>query len=530
MLNSKHYIYLLVLFSILALNACSFDGFDYDAFIESEKKKAEEELNKEVDAHFLLQLGKNNSLRSSVTLDGTADENKIKTLTFFVINLDGNDELDWTRVKQVSVLAPPDPTNVEVTIKTNIGRKHIYVGANMSAAQINSFCANRGKYTSTKNTYKDVVKDFTDPNQGFVMFGQIKTKEATPSSIIEIQGEEIIPVSVELKRVASKVALTYTQDAIRGEGYASIASGIGGFIDADSIHFMLNTTSKSIDFIQSTTPKYVMSDYIEEDTNPAHQTAYHYIKDPTQDFMLYTPQGAVPGVTGGSNFPTATVQLPIEIPAGSDNPYRQGLITPDGSIPNSYWHNYSSLYCLENTVSTSGFESHPNLKELRRGINTQVIVAAKYIPDEINHYIGGSMVPYHPTTLKPDRASIHTEMKTITNNDPNGPYTFYAVLIPDTDPARYNYYTYDAKVHMDAHDPKNFITYKGGYGYYSTFVSQSKPMEEDKYYNLKRNNYYILNVEKFIPPGAVYPQQLYMLVNSQTIEWSFQKTIDVPLD
>ena len=523
---------------MLTLHACFDDSGD---FVTEQKVSANE-----VSVHFLLQIGENSSLRSGGDeLEGTSDENKIKTLTFFVIDIKSNNDLDWSRVKYVPMLAPSSPTTtpIEVSVRTNPGKKCVYVGANMSVAQITSFCANKGRYTVEGNTYKDVINDFTNSSRGFVMFGQMKSKSSS-SFVIEVtEGDELIETKVDLSRVVSKVALTYTPDT--KEGYATIANGIGGFIDADSIYFMLNATSKSIDFIPGTTPRYVMSEYIAESADPAYETLYHYITDPTKDFMFYTPQGEVLGITGGSNFFTATSQLPIEIPLGGDNPYHQGLekyIAPsENSVElGKHTHYSSSWYCLENTVSSAGFEPPSDIKELRKGINTQVIVVAKYIPEIIHHYDSDidadNLVSCYPSSGATNREDIHDAMEAITNNDadPNGPYTFYAVQIPPFDPLnpRYEYYTYDAKKYMEdvLHDPQNFITYKGGYGYYFTFVSQNKPIAEDKYYNLKRNNYYILNVEKFIPPGAVYPQQLYMLINSETVEWSFQKTIDVSLD
>ena len=545
MQDFKFYIRFSWLFCVFALSACMGDSFPN--IPEEWHTTVVDKPRKEVDARFQLQLGAGTIRKSPNTngiqripsigtLNGTDEENEIKTLTFFIVDFDEVSGLeDWTWVKYVSTFVPnPLPATIDVSIKTNIGKKHVYVGANMSVAQIMSFCANKGRYTTPRNTYNDIIKDFTDPGRGFVMFGQMEIT-ATSSPTIEIHGGDVISTKVDLHRVVSKVALTYTPALSKGEGYATIADGIGGFIDTDSIYFMLNATSKSIDFIQNATgSRYNMVDYIAKDNDPTHQTLYYYTTNPTTDFMFYTPQKQVPDAVG-SIYETAKIKLPVDFAAGEDNPYHNGglMVPTTETFPHpSFHYTGSSLYCLENTVSTNGFESEPDLTEFRKGINTHVVVAAKYIPDSIYHYDSTNdvMEVLYPTNHA-NREDIHTAMEVITDNDPNGAYTFYAVLIPASSPAVYKYYTYDAKEHLEENDDApNFITYKKGYGYYSTFVTQDHSSATDEDYNLIRNNYYILNVKEFIPPGAVYPQQLYMLINSRTVEWSFQKEIDVPLD
>ena len=527
MQNSKFYIYLLGLLFILTLNTCSNDDFGHPV--------VEDKLYEEVLAHFQLQLGESTSLRSDPDfLNGTTAENKISSLTFFVIDLDGSNDLDWTRIKYAYVSAPVNPTTtpIEFSIKTGTGKKRVYVGANMSFDQIHSFCTKKGKYTSPGNTYDEVIRDFVDlGNRGIVMFGQVKMKDAPHSPTIEVLGDDVIETKAVLERVVAKVALTYTRNTEPGVNHAIITDGIGGFIDADSIRFMLNATSKSIDFVQSSR-YYNMSDYIATNGGEA---VYHYIKNPIPNFMLYTP-GGIPGKPEESIvYATATIKLPIEILPGEDDPYHLplGLVELDPNpTPNPNWHDYSSLYCLENTVNSSGFELAPELEELRRGVNTHVVVAAKYVPDAIYHI----KVEGKDTTLIQKSITTHGQLLDITNNsaDPNGHYTFYAVLIaaatPST-PALYDYYTYDAKQFKEKGDATlPFITYKGGYGYYTTLITQDKPMDEDGHYDLIRNNYYILNAEKFTPPGAVYPQQLYMLINSQTVEWKNQEAKEILLD
>ena len=527
MQNFKIYIYFIILLCVFTIGACSDEG--------SGDFVADQEGN--INVNFQLQLkgfNSGGSLRATGLLPGDtpAGENKIERLTIFVIDLDDSDELNWDKVRSTTIANPPMGSDTEVSIemliKTNVGKKSVYIGINMSNAQISSFILNKGTYTSSKYSYDDVIHEFVDlSGMGIVMFGQAMTTGGTPSGIIDIQQAGDIPATVDLSRVVSKVALTYTPVA-PGSKNATLVSGVGGFIDADSVYFMLNSTNKSIEFIPKSDPQYKMSDYIEYDPNKGYSTLYYYKKNPLDNFVLYSPLGAVPGSSSEVEHGTAVIKLPNDIGAG-DNPYYRGLQEHDPGMPPFTHHYTSSLYCLENTIGTTGFACPADtLEQVRQGINTLVIVTAKYVPNLIYH-------SYDGTSVVQVSVNSHSDLLAITNNDnDNGVYTFYAVLkaeaTPST-PAQYDYYTYNAKeLLVGQGSPLDFITYKKGYGYYSTFVTQQNAPTVDDNYNLVRNHYYILNVQEFTPPGAVYPQQKYMMVNSQVTEWEFKKEITVPLD
>ena len=527
MQNFKIYIYFIILLCVFTIGACSDES--------SGDFVAGQEGN--INVNFQLQLNGfsgGGSLRATGFLpgDNPAGENKIGRLTIFVIDLDENDELNWDKIKSTTIANPTMNTNTEVSVemlvKTNVGKKQVYIGINMSNSQISSFCLNKGTYTSSKYSYDDVIHEFVDlSGMGIVMFGQAITTGGTPSAIINIQQSEDIPATVELSRVVSKVALTYTP-VTPGSKNATLISGIGGFIDADSVYFMLNSTNKTIDFIPKLDPQYKMSDYIEYDPNKGYSTSYYYKKNPLTNFMLYSPLGAVPGSSSEVEHGTAVIKLPNNIGAGDDNPYHRGLQEYDPNMP-PFKHYTSSLYCLENMIGSTGFTCPADtLEQVRQGINTFVIVTAKYVPNLIYH-------SYDGVNVTQVAVASHSDLLAITNNDDdNGAYTFYAVLKVEANPplpAEYDYYTYNAKeLLVGQGSPLDFITYKKGYGYYSTFVTQRNAPTVDDNYSLVRNHYYILNVQEFTPPGAVYPQQKYMMVNSQVTEWEIKKVITVPLD
>jgi len=526
MQDYKLYIYLLGLWGMLTLYACSSN--DSDDFIIKSDVQAEE-----VDAYFQLQLEESDELGGlrSGTLDGDEPkgENEISILTFFVIDLDEHDDLDWTKVKYLSLFAPTN--KFTISIKTTIGKKKIFVGANMSAEQITSFRANKGKYTSSGTTYKEVIDDFANVNgRGIVMFGQLTLNNNPIIEITKAASDPDNPLETELEltRVVAKVALTYTPGP-DGEEFVKLKDEIDGFIDQKNIYFMLNNTSKSIDFISGMNPsysKFLMEEYLTYNSgNSFNPLRYFYKQDPSTDFAIYAPDASVPGVLPENAFPTNAFNLPD----GTNDPYHNGgLEKYEGIdiITGKHKHYASFRYCLENTVSTNAITDNDNALAMRHGINTKIIVAAKYTPGTVIH-------TSDPNSIPPTEHTITTEadMDLLTSNDPNGAGTFHAVLISD---GKHKYYTYNAVKYYEENPPFDgtFIPYEKGYGYYATFISQPEKADEDDdlCYNLNRNHYYILNVTEFTPPGVVYPQEAYMLVNSVTTDWIKGKTTTIEVE
>ena len=564
----KRYIYILsCLFCILTLSACSSDDFVAGSDI------AIDEPRQEVDAHFQLQLdlsGTSNGdkrtkvTRTASTLPGIdPDENRITSITLFVVDANTSNEPIWGTAKHtvlpiLSGTISGTTGSLEMGIKTTLGKKLIYVGANMSTAQITDFCTSGGKYTSSKNTYKGVIDEFVDLNgRGIVMFGQLKG-ESTPGTydvpIFNITGstdkDNPIETGVELNRVVSKVAFTYTADENLGEGYAQLAEEVtGGFIKAANIHFMLNNTSKSIDFVgglDNTFSNFRMGDYLIHSTNVTSENPrlYSYRKTPIPDFMIYTPIGHVFD-QDGTFFNTGSLDIPYNLDNSNppkDNPYfYSDPIDKYKGTTNAgkHWHYNSSLYCLENTVTTAGLPDTPaEIIDMRHGINTKVVVAAKYTPHSI-WYLDGTALEYYDPVAGTSATDIEAMITTLT-----GDGTFCAVRSVDgTGEVTYVYYTENAAKHVQElpSDNPNFVDeskidrYDRGYGYYATFITQPKldnpvEMANDENYNLRRNNYYILNATYFTPPGAVYPQDLYILVNSVSTKWSEGKTTNIIVD
>ena len=512
----------LLLISIFVLTACRKD------LPVLQPEHHAQEVSVQLQLQYSMKGIGSNKTKAAEYLDGQPDENKITSLTIFIINLKPDSSLNWDSVKYAThyvQLTGENAEDITFNINTNTGKKHIYIGANMTMHQIVSFCANKGVYTSSGTTYTQTIGDFVDlSGRGIVMFGQAVMNDGSDNPIINITGLEDesnpLDTKLELSRVVSKVALTYEPNASDSE-FVILANGTGS-IKAENIYFMLNNTAKSIDFIKGMDidySRYSMKDYLAYNSlNTFNPLLYYYKSNPISDFILYTPSEFLPGVNTSNAYYTAKMQLPIDIVAGNENPYLKGLdeYIPPTANSGKHTHYNSSLYCLENTVSTADFTPADSILDVRHGINTKVIVVAKYTPGIVLHYESGVI-------LTPKTGLSESQMDAITNNDPNGDGTFYAVL-KSSNPNTYEFYTYDAKEFINSNPPSEglpqFITYKGGYGYYATFISQpTTNIEDDDNYNLYRNHYYILSVKEFTPPGAVYPQDVYMMVNSETTDW-----------
>ena len=542
-MQSFRYHIFLLLFSILAITAC-----------KKEPIRQEDLYAEQVNVKFQLALsisgiGPNPLTRAPEDeLEGDDPfENKITSLTIFVIDYkDATDPLDWTKVSHANIISSiPAPSTLDVEIRTTTGKKQIYVGANMTGQHISSFYSGKGVFTSNGNTYSEVISDFVHPIRGITMFGQMFT-ESTPNvfdnPVFEITASNTeanpIDTELELSRVVSKVALTYTNsipalDPLNPD--APLALGIDGSIKIKNIYFMLNNTSKTIDFIGGTNIydysycRYLMDDYLAYNSNNSfNPLLYSYKKNPENDFMIYAPGSFVPSNVAGNAFGVKPILLPFETPG---DPYRDisGLEKYVGVINGKHTHYDSFLYCLENTVST--FNVTNNVLDMRHGINTKVVVAAKYTPSTVEHT--DDPVNTAPTTHSIALATAEDDFDDMTINDPNGEGTFYAVLVSAN---TYMFYTFNAKTYIENNPPTGgipeFITYKGGYGYYATFISQpvAANIDEDEYYDLKRNHYYILSVKEFSPPGVVYPQDAYMLANSEITNWVSGKPTTVTVE
>ena len=564
----------LLLFCILAITACV-----------KEPIRQEDLYAEQVNVKFQLALSLNGESGSQTRTDKLPgkdpEENRITSLTMFIVDLDASSKLVWETAKYVvfpiaSNIDLSDPQNNpwEANVKTTLGRKHIYVGANMTSAQRASFCTNKGIYTSSGTTYKEVIGDFVS-NRGIVMFGQLMG-EYSPNvytePVFDISGpsSEDSPIvsGLELNRVVSKVALTYTpySDPAKA-GFVKLSDGIDGFIRAANVHFMLNNTSKSIDFIEGLDNEeysdanhyYEMTTYLEyndPNNNTSNPLMYAYIKDPVENFMIYMPEEVLPGI-GNIGYSTPKIRFPfyygsLDNTNNEPDTYCNDVLEEYKGTSNGgkHWHYNSSLYCLESTVSTTAFEPSGYIRQMRNGINTRVVVAAKYTPGKIRHCSSGSSVDTE-ITLDADAGTAEDQMDDMTTggvgdewkNDPFGPGTFYAVVkevvTGGTTTKMYTYYTFAAKNyrknlntdHLDYIPENEFILYQRGYGYYATLISQpTVNVEADKNYNLYRNHYYILNTQFFTPPGAVYPQDIYILVNSVTTKWVSGKSTCVTVE
>ena len=528
------YIYAILIAFAFAHASCSPEKHDFS----DEEDGQEQTLDVQATLHVQMTgLAKRPAGSRTSLKPGTNYEDKITSMTFFLLDLDNSGTPDWTNVK-IATIYPPvggewqNESVITLSIITNAGKKHVYAGANMNAGQIASFRNSRGVYTSPGNTYESVIGDFVNPTRGIVMFGQV-VMSVDGADEIEISGTPPIQTKVDLYRVVSKISVCYTPDT--NPDYLKIKAGLGGSIKAEDVYFMINTTNKTINFTNPAS--YSLSEYIEKNENMGILSMYYYKKNPSSALMIYLPGGNAPADPDETQYyPTRAIYLPLDVPAG-DNPYRKGIdkYNPAFAVADNPDHYASSLYCLENKVISAGFDCDPTLlPNMRQGLNTRVIVAARYIPGEITHWdeLHGGLYSISNAT--------ESKMEEITScmyegvHDENGLYTFYAVVeTPAATPGDlpvYRYYTYAAKKFRESQsEPPKFIPYQKGYGYYGTFISQHD-LIDDETVDVLRNNYYALNIQVISPPGAVYPEQLYMLVNSETIDWRIMEGVDVTLE
>lgn len=303
------------------------------------------------------------------------------------------------------------------------------------------------------------ISEITGTN-GFLMTAQAVGSDG--STRINITPEETTRIKANLSRVMSKVLLTCTTE---NEGYVKLSKP-NGYIRLSDVHYALETTNrKFFPFAKAGNedPNYSMTETLNQSDN----------------FFTY------PDAVNASSH----VALKYEsnrVNSSNENHYTEGI------------------YCLENTVKTD-YNFGQDIS-IPKQVATYVKIAAKFTPK----YIDG------------DKGYTETQaMQKLQAN--NG--TFYTCKKA---PESYKHICYSsAKAGVEFLNGKggNFTTedftpHEGGWQYYETFVASPTSFTDGS--NLKRNNYYIMNITSMTAPV----QEKTIEINTTVANWTVKgKTV-----
>lgn len=498
------------------------------------------------------------------TLGTTPLENQLRSITVIVESLnDDGSTLTNPQYDYQTLYLSAGVTSYTTTMKLNttIGKKHIYIGANMRPEHIEAFVGQSPyTYTGTDATCQSVVSSVMTINadltgQDILMFAQATQTTATTdgngspapttSEVIELTATGIdaptVLDDIKLERVVAKVLLTcktkeYSDTDVNITDFLGLEAG---FCTLNDVYYMLNMTNKKV-YVQRTTnsdgfyidPNYSVMDYIqyngrnevfllnnreEYDNNFMHYDANEMMKipEPGEDFKPFTVAGTM-------------MQNPEAYDANR-------LLNENGVAKDG--HYTEGIYCLENLVGVpKAFEeaylrgdetTYDRFADL---VSTYMLIAIRYIPKVIYSSIDTQATPLPISSVTdaldalPEITEGEGENKKVIY--PKGTYWMY------NDGTTKRYLTHNAvQAAISAgNSPTYFQPFIGGYSYYTTYIDGQV---NDKgvitylregnggsdYWGVERNHYYILNVSDIVAPGSAVMDNP-MRINSVTVEWN----------
>lgn len=305
------------------------------------------------------------------------------------------------------------------------------------------------------------INDITKDNH-FLMTAQ--AKDVNGATKINIVANRTTKITASLDRIMSKVLLTCQTD---NNGYVKLSDKSRGYIKLANVHYILETTNKKYYIFEQPNnedPNYSMSETLGQ--------AYG------DNFFNYS------GKVEESTF--TAIKTDDSRVSSTDNPYTEGI------------------YCLENTVKLD-FDYGEN-PDKPKEVATYIKVAAKFTPMCIDS----------ETELSEQEA-----IDKLSSN--NG--TFWACKKAPEGKKHICYSSIDkGKKFLGGNlTDANFTEYKGGWQYYEAFVASPTTFSEAS--NLKRNNYYIVNVTSMTAPI----QDKSIEVNTTVAAWRMKgkTTIDI---
>lgn len=293
----------------------------------------EENKQEKVEAAIILSVNapKANTRAGETTgLPGTSAENKINNLAIFIV---GDNKVDTYQI-ECSESESGETSSYVLNIETLEGSKKIYVGANMSQAQIDTI-KNQSSIEKAQAQLSSSIEEVTGSTNGYLMTGQATDENG--SSTIQIEANKFTMVTVALHRVVSKVLVTCVEDQ---KGYTKLTDGCKGYIRRENVKYALETTNRK--FYYFVQPNNEDPNYSLKDMN-----------DLANNFWSYNGDVKTNGATAIKTDDT-------RLNSSNKNPYNEGL------------------NCLENTFTIDDSDADA------QKVVTYLKIAAKFTPSSID--------------------------------------------------------------------------------------------------------------------------------------------------
>lgn len=456
---------------------------------------------------FGVQVAGSRDTRSVPVGDNNAKEDLLTSVTLFLISLkdDGITE-DWTQVQHVTIYGSQTSNGYFSRIETLPGKKHVYVGANLSLEQINAISQSsdgKGLYNGNGIGYEHLISEFVT-DDGIVMTGKrtgditIQDKQTTTADSPLYIGE------VELKRVVSKVLMVC--DTYTGSTYVKLTAGQTarptsdpGWIKLEDVRFSLNSTNRQVYLLKpedAKDPNYEIPPYVTRDAGGNYQ---------------YT-------TAGKSAFDVCT---PAEVWSVGMQPlaYDAAKMNVDGTTDYT-----EGFYCLENTVTTAPLSGGPAWNTasgnvLARLVTTHILVAAKFTPSTVIDGSGSTQ-----SLTSPDDAPTRLPATTAADGEVHIAGTYFT-----RDGKKI--YSYDGMIKAIADSNGKltrdaFSTFEGGIGYYYTYIGGSADANGTLGFaaasGINRNDYCLVHITNFSVPSAQLSQP--MRATMKVVDWEIKQS------
>ncbi|MCR4603327.1 MAG: Mfa1 family fimbria major subunit [Prevotella sp.] len=512
-------------------------------------------------------------------LTGIDGENRIVTLTVFLVPYDGTKEVRTaTEYKTIPIVSGEVVDNgngsytISAEMSTTMGQKHIYVGANLRQAQMTAFVSNEA-FKSTATTQADVLAEIMDLDSdgngsNIVMFGAYN---ATASSAGATEVEIVTGTTdydltshsaVSLERLVSKTLLTFslrsdftgvgdtdsrTNEVAFNDMFES-RDGYGtanyhGWCQLSDISYILNTTNKQV-YLERKPSTVVHSD----DNTALDNMNKYWNQDPNQAITSYISYDATNmAITKDDGYSDHFINLTRDQFVYSSSPfdaslmaaypiaYDESLLNTSGTnaaITTSSAHQQTGLYCLENTVNNDyvatdwgGASDGFTVDDVAEYVTTHMVVAVRYIPKTF--YVKNGDVLTETTFATRTAAETALAAYSDAIDAVTYPANTYWVNIKE-----YKYYNSEARrqaITNGTYNADQFVKYVGGYNYFYTFIDPLQATANgvltyegnaSSIWGMDRNSYHLLNVPAITLPSTPNLTD-YIRVNSiSTLDWN----------
>lgn len=481
-------------------------------------------------------------------LQGTAAENEIRSITVFLVDLDDNDldQLDSKHVQARTLYVseatdPPSATadatsaaagyNVTVNFKTTTGRKHVYVGANLSPEQIAAFMGGNQslEYTDyTDATLSAVMSHFmTVSDERFTYTGSrismFARAEATTGDDVFVVApaagegavQRVTPPAVALERTVAKVLLACKRSGAT-EPYAAIrdinetarrSSNVTeaeaaaleakyrGWVHTSTMFYMLNIAARTQRLWQdsvATLGKYVTRlqnyDFVAKDEVYTHR----YISY-SADELSFTADNA-----DSYPFIAGALRRRVALYDGTGSARRFYANTGSSDPGSGVETPTEGAYCLPNlfrfslwdagqvgTSTPEWYGADFKLDSVAQKVATYVVAAVRYIPRSVLCYLPDPATGEYALeevrfeTMEEalamlNRADQRVPLQSVSGVETLYPEDTYWTMVLDN--GAVDYYTAAAVAYCLQRDEVEnwslgrYRCYERGYGYYRSFI------------------------------------------------------------